>query len=364
MKIGYISRNYPPNIEGGAEISLSLLANALAKKGHKVFIFVPEDKINKDTTEGVNPKIYRFKWSKKTPFSLENPLAVNQFVNKIIATYEKPDLIDGWNYITPLNKLSQKLQIPYIVSLRDSTPLCDLRFDTNPRSLNMFEYFKYRFKNRGISIKEIFYGIFGFYLTNKRQEIIKCANMVTYVSIALQKAFSGTNKNSAVIYSIAKPQNNIKKNEKIFLYAGRKSFGKGTNFLHDIAQEISRKRKDIKFLFVSNTDHQEVLNLMQKSYAVIVPSIVFEAFPRSAIESIALGTPVIGTNVGGIPEAVGEAGIITNPDKKSLEDAIIKLSDNKTLYDSLRIKTRIQAKKFEENTVSEKVLNIYKEVLK
>lgn len=364
MKIGYISRNYPPNIEGGAEISLSLLANALAKRGLDIVIFVPDDKIDNDRIEGINPKIYRFKWRKKTPFSLENPLAVSHFINKIFITKEKPDLLDSWNYITPLEKLSKKLNIPYVVSLRDTTPLCDLRFDNNPRKLKFIEYFIFRFKNRGVSLKEIMNGLFGFYLTKKRQGIIKKAGFVTYASFALKKVYGEINNNSAVIYSIAMPQKNMNKGGKIFLYAGRMSWGKGADFLNDIAKEITKYRKDIKFTFISNLGHQDVLNLMKKSYAVIVPSLAFEAFPRSAIESIACNVPIIGTRVGGIPEAVGEAGIIVNPDKKSLTEAIIKLADNRELYLKLKNNTLAQSKKFTEKKISEKVISVYKEVLK
>lgn len=364
MRVGFITRNYPPNTEGGAEISLSLLANALAKKGIEVLVFVPEDKIEKDQVTGVNPKIYRFKWEKKTPFSLENPFAVKSFVDKIVKTGEKLDLLDGWNYLSPLKTLSDKLNIPFVVSIRDTTPICDLRFDVNPRALNLLEYFKYRFRNRGFSIKEILYGIFGFYLTQKKQEIVKSANFVTYASYALQKVFTGINNKSAVIYSIALPQKNLNRNGKIFLYAGRISQGKGANFLNEIAKEISENRKDIKFTFVSNISHQEVLNLMQKSFAVIVPSLIFEGFPRAAVESIACGTPVIGTNTGGTPEAIGEAGIVVNPDKKPLIDAIVKLADDQKLYLKLKNNTLVQSKRFTENIISENVMHVYKEVLK
>lgn len=364
MRVGFITRNYPPNTEGGAEISLSLLANALAKKGVEILVFVPEDKIEKDQITGTNPKIHRFKWEKKTPFSLENPFAVKSFVNKVISTGEKLDLLDGWNYITPLKPLSQILKIPYVVSLRDSTPLCDIRQDIYPKAFKFFEYFKYRFKYKGFSLREMVYGIFGYYLTNKRQQIIKNADYVTFASQALKTAFGDINRNSSVIYSIAQPLKNLNKGEKIFLYAGRISQGKGAHFLNEISKEISNNRKDIKFTFVSNTGHQEVLNLMQKSYAVIVPSLIFEGFPRAAIESIACGTPVIGTNTGGTPEAIGEAGILVNPDKNSLIDAIIKLTDDQKLYTKLKNNTFVQSNKFSEKLISEKVLNIYKEVLK
>lgn len=364
MKIGFITRNYPPNIEGGAEISLSLLADSLAKKGHKIKIFVPEDKITTDSIEGTNPKIYRFKWDKKTPFSLENPFSVKKFCNKVFSVKENIDILDGWNYITPLPIISKKLDIPYIVSLRDATALCDLRFNANPQKLNFLKYFKVRFHYNGFSLKEILNGIFGFYLTEIRQKIIKKANYVTFASTALKQIYKDINKNSSVVFSITVPQKNINTDKKIFLYAGRQSKGKGAYLFQEASKEINSERKDIKLIPIFKKTHKEVLNSIKNSYAVVVPSLVFEAFPRMAIEAVASGKPVIGTNIGGIPEAIGEAGIVINPDKKSLTEAIVKLADDRKLYCRLKSNTLNQAKKFTESIISEKVLNIYKEVLK
>ncbi|EGX67191.1 hypothetical protein HMPREF9452_00653 [Collinsella tanakaei YIT 12063] len=49
--------------------------------------------------------------------------------------------------------------------------------------------------------------------------------------------------------------------------------------------------------------------------------------PYSIVEAFAAGTPVIGTNIGGIPELVieGETGFICDPDSSpSLTEAIIR----------------------------------------
>lgn len=56
----------------------------------------------------------------------------------------------------------------------------------------------------------------------------------------------------------------------------------------------------------------ELYSLVKRALFVIVPSEWYENNPRSVIEAFALGKPVIGSNIGGIPELVkeGETGLL------------------------------------------------------
>lgn len=65
--------------------------------------------------------------------------------------------------------------------------------------------------------------------------------------------------------------------------------------------------------FTGALDHGEVAREMTRADLLLVPSVVHpegaeEAFGRVAIEGLAAGLPVIASAVGGLPEAVGEAG--------------------------------------------------------
>ena len=88
-----------------------------------------------------------------------------------------------------------------------------------------------------------------------------------------------------------------------------------------------RLREDILFLGYRK-DVPELLNITD---ILVIPSIAQEAFPRVALESMAMRVPVICTDFGGLPEAVldGETGIIVPPgDVDSLSKAITYLVDN------------------------------------
>jgi len=97
----------------------------------------------------------------------------------------------------------------------------------------------------------------------------------------------------------------------------------------------------------------------------VYPSIAPDACPRAVIEAMAAGKPVISTKQGGIPELIGDAGILVQDDKSPIElsGKIIQLFD-KDLIDKLGQKSRVRVKKYFDivETVS-KIEKVYAEIL-
>lgn len=116
--------------------------------------------------------------------------------------------------------------------------------------------------------------------------------------------------------------NNCETKEKreYVLYFGRFSEEKGIENLLKICDELS----EIPFIFagegslrekveskknITNLGFlggEELKNTIARAKFVVVPSIWYENCPFSIIEAQKLGTPVIGTNIGGIPELIDE----------------------------------------------------------
>ena len=72
----------------------------------------------------------------------------------------------------------------------------------------------------------------------------------------------------------------------------------------------------------------------------ILPSIGKEGLPNVLLESLAMGTPVIASDFGGIPEVIidGETGILVPPaDASQLRDAILHLWKNPALREKMSI---------------------------
>ena len=79
---------------------------------------------------------------------------------------------------------------------------------------------------------------------------------------------------------------------------------------------------------------EELEMLIRKAKCTVYPSIWYENCPFSIMESIMYGTPVIASNIGGIPELIddGKTGFLVKPnDSNALEDAIKKLDDKELL---------------------------------
>jgi glycosyltransferase involved in cell wall biosynthesis len=75
--------------------------------------------------------------------------------------------------------------------------------------------------------------------------------------------------------------------------------------------------------------------------ALVIPSVVLgrigkEGFPFTGLESQALGTPVVAYAHGGLPELVGDCGLLVPPgDHDALEDALVRLLGDDALRERL-----------------------------
>jgi glycosyltransferase involved in cell wall biosynthesis/GT2 family glycosyltransferase len=90
---------------------------------------------------------------------------------------------------------------------------------------------------------------------------------------------------------------------------------------------------------VSMLGHRDdAIELMAGSDAVVVPSVLAERWPQAeglplaALESLAVGTPVVAYSLGGIPELLGDCGVLVPPgDREALTDAITQVLQDPAL---------------------------------
>ena len=88
---------------------------------------------------------------------------------------------------------------------------------------------------------------------------------------------------------------------------------------------------------------QEWIKLSQKSN-IFINTTNFDNTPVSVIEAMALGLPIVSTNVGGIPFLIsnGEDGLLVSPDSiEEMVHAILKFKNN----NDFRLKTIKKARK-------------------
>lgn len=112
---------------------------------------------------------------------------------------------------------------------------------------------------------------------------------------------------------------------------------------------------------------KELTPILENCRFVILPAIWYENFPYVINQSFATGKPVIGSNIGGIPELIrdGEFGLLCKPgDANSLSDAIRTLWGNPQRAVEMGINAKMWAdREFNDAVFYENLLHIYSDVL-
>jgi glycosyltransferase involved in cell wall biosynthesis len=88
----------------------------------------------------------------------------------------------------------------------------------------------------------------------------------------------------------------------------------------------------------------ELRALYQIQDAFVLPSLS-EGTPKSVMEALAQGLPIIATTVGGVPQLVGDAGLFFSPgDKTGLQKALQQIADDSRCRELLAEKALVRAK--------------------
>lgn len=114
----------------------------------------------------------------------------------------------------------------------------------------------------------------------------------------------------------------------------------GTGPLQDEVRDTAAALPNVEWLGGKSSD--EVMELMGRAKATLCPSLWYEGMPRVVIESLAVGTPVVASNIGCYPEMIadGEWGaLFPAGDAGSLLSRIRALESRKAFAD-MREKSR------------------------
>ncbi len=97
--------------------------------------------------------------------------------------------------------------------------------------------------------------------------------------------------------------------------------------LHQLSQDLPNVE------FVGYQTGEALHRLYQGAMMVLIPSRVRETFPLTTLDAMARGTPVVGSNVGGMPEVVQDrvTGMLAPPDDLSAwVEAVMRLAYDET----------------------------------
>lgn len=171
------------------------------------------------------------------------------------------------------------------------------------------------------------------------------------------------------------------------LYFGRIEKHKGVKTLIDAIKNISDvrlyivgegtfreklenyvKTKDMKNVFFFGfVAEEKLIDIIKDCLFTVIPSVWYEPFGFTVLESFALGKPVVGANIGGISELIenGYTGVLfRSGDSCDLEDKIRYLINNQTLVLDMGKNARnIAEKEYNADLHYERLMGVYEKVL-
>ena len=352
MKVLLVNKFLYPT--GGAETYLLKLGKTLEDKGHKVEYFGLE---NKKNTVGNSAKSYvsdmdfgqGIKKNLHAPFRIIYSREARQKIKKVLYSFE-PDAVHLNNiqfHLTPsiileIDKYRKKTgrTVKIVYTAHDYQLICpshglfDADINVCERCLggNYTHCLRTKcMKNSRakslLAMLDAYYWKFS--AAYSMIDTIVCPSEFLKTKLDTQKRFE--NKTVAIHNFIEEEKldaSTIKK-EGYVLEFGHLSRDKGTLTL----LEVAKRMPDVKFVFagygvaeeaIKNTPNAEFVGfktgdelkmLIAKASCSICPSEMYENCPYSVMESQMLFTPVIGANIGGIPELIqkGKTGLIFEP---------------------------------------------------
>lgn len=129
----------------------------------------------------------------------------------------------------------------------------------------------------------------------------------------------------------------------------------------DLEQELKEKYKNSSIEFLGQKKWNEFRDVLEKARFMVIPSEWSENNPLTVIESQALGTPVLGAMIGGIPELIEErvSGMtFESGNPVDLKEKIQQMFDAEFDYQNI---SSMAQNRYSSDTYCEKILQLYRQ---
>lgn len=335
-------------VYGGEGTYMTSVGDELIKQGHEVQYFgLPDD----DNLHGNVFNIYAKR--SRSPFSIFKSKFNRKQFAKVLDAFH-PDIIHLnliYYTLTPFILLeAKKRSIPVVQTIHDSKMVCpsyqlyslknktpcakciDKKYkrcfsDACVKNSKILSYLAY--KEQNYNSKNDYYGLI--------DKFIFPSNFMRDLHVR-----SGISENKCIVlrnFSRLSKRSGVLEKKNYYIYFGRITNLKGMKNLYDAANAFP----NIEFYIVGNGEDktlfktlhncklfnfkngEELSRLIAEAKVSIYPSILMENSPMSVAESVFLGTPVIGSRIGGVPEMLkdGVTGLLFAPgDSKDLVNKI------------------------------------------
>lgn len=391
-------------LKGGSEKYYFELGTLLKEHGHEVAYFSMKNEKNIKTGD---KEYFVDEIDLNTGSKLKALDVIYSKTNykKMIEAIEdfKPDVIHVNNFQRQLSasiiKAANDKKIPVVFTAHDVQAICPgiTMMDNNKNVCELCMKGKYincikKSCNKGSKAKSLIGALEGYYYRIKKMYNEKISYIITPSEFYRTKFIEdGTDpKHIEAIHNfiIANDYNVETEVGDYALYFGRLSKEKGINNLIEafskcdkgnlfIAGEGSEKdnieqfikdnklTKRVKLLGFLNKE--QMTEQVRKARFIVVPSIWYENCPYSVMETLAIGKPVIGANIAGIPELVinNENGFTYKyDDVNELAEKMNKLFEDEKLVKKFSRNAKELSKQYDKEVYYKKLERIYKNVIK
>ena len=394
MRILIANKFYYPR--GGDCIYTFGLESLLKSKGHDVAIIAVQDQhnyLNPFQKYFPSEISYSSVSAKNLIKAILRPLGTKEVKKKFTAllNYFQPDIVHLNNIHTHLSpvlaEIAHKKQIRVVWTLHDYKLLCPrydcLRDKTVCRLCFSDKKNVLKYK----CMKKSFFASIIAYLEAKKwskEKLEKYTDIFICPSEFMRSQMLEGGFSSDKLFflpnflSIQKDDFSTYEKEDYYCYIGRISEEKGIETLLKTALQLPYKLKiagkgplletlksqykNEKIEFMGHLQHEKIRMLIEKARFSVIPSEWYENNPLSGIESLCVGTPVLGANIGGVPELIKENQnglLFESGNMADLKNKIEEMYNSKFDYEDI-------AKKAQKDYSSEKyystIMNIYRRI--
>jgi len=211
-----------------------------------------------------------------------------------------------------------------------------------------------------------------------------------YNGIEIDEYRMDYDKEAIHVKSSLREEMGLKKDIPIIGVIGRLVWQKGFEYFIEAIPGLLKKFKDARFLIVGEGKLEEELKLKSKrlgledkliftgfrsdikevlaSIDVFVMPSLLEGLPMTLLEAMAMGTPIVATDIDGITEVLdnGKTGLLVPPkDTKALTDAITYLLVHSDKAYQIGLTARkVVEERFRVDVMVQKVEEVYEELLR
>ena len=400
MKVLLVNKFHWP--KGGSEKYYFELGELLKQHGHEVAYFSMEDEKNISTGD---KEYFVPKFDLNNSSKLKALDVIYNKKNQKIMEYAlddfKPDIVHLNNFQRQLSasiiKPCVDRNIPIVFTAHDVQAICPaitmMDNDKNPCELCIGGRYINCIKkscNKGSKLKSILGALEGYYYRKNKIYTDKISYIITPSEFYRKKFIEdGVNENKikAIHNSIIMGDYNVKvEDEGYALYFGRlskekgilnlinafKKCKKGTLYIagegpeKDTIENIIKENKlEKRVKLLGFLNKEEMTEVTRKCKFVVVPSIWYENCPYSVLETLAIGKPVIGSNMGGIPELVSdnENGYIYDTIEELTEKMNMLFSDEEIVKKFSKKSKKLAKEKYDREVYYSELKNIYDKVV-